>query len=209
VNDVSSSYDALAEAYAERFFHELEQKPLDRALLDAFGTEVRGKGRVVDLGCGPGQVARYLHERGVETIGIDLSPATVRVARRLSPDLAFETGSMLALEMGDASLAGIVAFYAIVNLTPDQVRRALREMRRVLRPDAPLLLSFHLGDERRHFDELLGIKIALDFYFFPRSFVEQALTEAGLVLEMWLERRPYPTEHPSTRAYLIARPAGG
>jgi len=209
VNDVSGSYDALAEAYAERFFRELESKPLDRALLDAFVAEVRGKGHVADLGCGPGHVARYLHQKGVETIGIDLSPSTVRVARRLSPDLVFKTGSMLALEMGDASLAGIVAFYAIVNLAPDQVQRAFHEMRRVLRPDAPLLLSFHLGDECRHFDELLGVKVALDFYFFSRSFVERALKEAGLVLAMWLERRPYPTEHPSTRAYLIARPATG
>jgi SAM-dependent methyltransferase len=209
VNDVSGSYDALAQAYAERFFSELEDKPLDRALLDAFAAEVRGKGRIADLGCGPGHVARYLHQRAVDVLGIDLSPTTVRVARRLSPDLAFETGSMMELELGDGCLAGIVAFYAIVNLTPDEVRRAFSEMRRVLRPGAPLLLSFHLGDERRHFDELLGIKIALDFYFFPRPFVEQALEEAGLLLEMWLERRPYPTEHPSTRVYLIARPASG
>jgi SAM-dependent methyltransferase len=205
MNDVGRSYDALAEEYAARFFHELEYKPLDRALLDVFAAEVRSKGRVADLGCGPGHVARYLHERGVDAIGVDLSAATVAVARRLSPGLEFETGSILDLPMPDASLAGIVAFYAIVNLTRDEVLRAVREMRRVLRPEAPMLLSFHLGDELRHFDELFGINVALDFYFFSRVFVGNALEAAGLVVDAWIERRPYSPEHPSTRAYVLAR----
>jgi SAM-dependent methyltransferase len=205
MNDVGRSYDAIAEAYAEHFFHELDDKPLDRALLEAFAGEVRGKGRVADLGCGPGHVARWLHDRGVDAIGVDLSPATVEIARRLSPDVEFRTGSMLALDMPDASLAGIVAFYAIVNLTPDEVRVALREMRRVLHPGAPLLLSFHLGDERKHVSELFGVEIALDFYFFPRAFVDEALKAAGFVADAWLERRPYAAEHPSSRAYCLAR----
>lgn len=205
MDDVARSYDTLAEAYAERFFHELDDKPLDRALLEAFAEEVRGKGRVADLGCGPGHVARYLHDRGVDAVGVDLSPATVEVARRLSPGVEFRMGSMLALDMPDASLAGIVAFYAIVNLTPDQVRVALRGMRRVLHPGAPLLLSFHLGDERKHVTDLFGVEVALDFYFFPRSFVEEALQAAGFTVDAWLERRPYAPEHPSQRAYCLAR----
>jgi SAM-dependent methyltransferase len=205
MNDVSASYDALAEAYAAHFFRELGDKPLDRALLDMFAAEVSEKGRVLDLGCGPGHVARYLHEKGVDAFGIDLSPVTVAVARRLSPSLEFETGSMLGLGTPDATLAGLVAFYAIVHLTPEEVPLAFREMRRVLRPGAPMLLAFHLGDERRHLDELLGIKVMLDFYFFSRDLIRGALEAAGFVVESWVERRPYSAEHPSTRAYVFAR----
>jgi SAM-dependent methyltransferase len=205
MNDVRSSYDAVAEAYAEQFFGELDEKPLDRALLDVVADEVRGKGPTVDLGCGPGHAARYLHERGVETVGIDLSPGLVDVARRLSPGLDFRTGSMLALDLSDGSLAGIVALYAIVNLTPVEVPRAFAEMRRTLRPRAPLLLSFHVGDERRHLDELLGVAISLDFYFFTRASVEPWLQANGFAVEAWLERRAYASEHPTTRAYVLAR----
>jgi SAM-dependent methyltransferase len=207
-NDVATSYDALAEAYAERFHGELAYKPLDRALLDVLAAEVRPRGRVLDLGCGPGHVTRYLAEQGVDAVGIDVSPATVEVARRLSPGVPFEVGSMLELEAPDGSAAGIVAFYAIVNLAPDEVRRSFREMRRVLQPGAPALIAFHLGDERRHVEELFGIAVALDFHFFPASFVRQALEAAGLVVDVWTERRPYPQEHPSTRAYVVARREG-
>jgi ubiquinone/menaquinone biosynthesis C-methylase UbiE len=114
---------------------------------------------------------------------------------------------MLDLRAPDASLAGIVAFYAIVNLTRDDVLRAFREMRRVLQPAAPMFFSFHLGDEHLHVDELLGIEVALDFYFFTRAFIEESLEAAGLVVDAWIERRPYPSEHPSKRAYVFARPA--
>ena len=46
---------------------------MDRQLLDRFADSVRGAGVVCDLGCGPGQVARYLQERGLPVCGVDLS----------------------------------------------------------------------------------------------------------------------------------------
>src|SRR5262245_81656 len=91
------SYDRLAEEYAARIFGELAGKPLDRALLDCLAEQVGSLGPVADIGCGPGHVARYLHERGVPALGIDLSPEMVARARHLSPDISFEQGNMLAL----------------------------------------------------------------------------------------------------------------
>ena len=56
--DLRTSYDRLAEHYAEKFEHELAHKPFDREQLTRFADRVRGQGRVCDLGCGPGQIAR-------------------------------------------------------------------------------------------------------------------------------------------------------
>jgi hypothetical protein len=63
--DVRRSYDEVANEYARRMFDELAGKPVDRQLLDRFADETRGSGFVADVGCGPGHVARYLHERGI------------------------------------------------------------------------------------------------------------------------------------------------
>ncbi len=60
------SYDRVADEYARRIFDELDHKPFDREILDGFADAVRGLGPVCDLGCGPGQVARYLRARGVD-----------------------------------------------------------------------------------------------------------------------------------------------
>ena len=65
IRDVQHSYDAVADEYGRRFFEELEHKPLDRRLLDRFVARVQGMGTACDMGCGPGHVARYLHDRRV------------------------------------------------------------------------------------------------------------------------------------------------
>src|SRR6266704_3877145 len=86
------SYDLVAEEYVRRLYHELESMPLDCEVLERFAAAARDQGRVVEIGCGPGQVARYLHERGVDVAGVDLSPEMVRVARASHPGVPFAEG---------------------------------------------------------------------------------------------------------------------
>ena len=74
-DSLRASYDSVAAAYVEHIYDELAQKPLDRHLLNRFAEEVRNGGIEGDLGCGPGHVARYLHEQGCRILGVDLSPA--------------------------------------------------------------------------------------------------------------------------------------
>ena len=168
---------------------------------------MRGLGPVCDLGCGPGHVAHHLHDLGVPVFGVDLSPGMVQQARRLNPEIEFRQGDMLSLDDGDSSWGGIVAFYSIVHLSREEVPRALRELRRVLRPDGLLLLAFHVGDETRHVDELWGQPVSLDFHFFGVDEMTRILEEAGFGMEEVVERPPYgeDVEVQTRRAYLFAR----
>jgi len=133
--DYQTSYDLVADEYVRRIFDELQHKPLDRQLLDRFAAQVRDIGPACDMGCGPGHVARYLHEHGVQVCGIDLSPGMVEQARRLTPGVAFRPGDMMALDAADEAWAGIAALYSIIHIPRDEMVRALGELRRVLRPD--------------------------------------------------------------------------
>ncbi|HEU0078325.1 MAG TPA: class I SAM-dependent methyltransferase [Longimicrobiaceae bacterium] len=203
---VRAFYDAVAREYAEQFADELAHKPRDRALLERFAGEVRGAGPVYDLGCGSGgQTTAFLHGLGVDARGMDLSPAAVAEAARRHPDIPFDAGDMLALPLPDGAAAGIVAFYAIVHFSPDQLRTALREMHRVIQPGAPLLLSYHVGEQVVHVDEMFGRRASVDFLFHPVDDVEAALREAGFEGVETIVRDPYPEEHPSRRAYVFAR----
>jgi SAM-dependent methyltransferase len=207
---VRACYDAVAREYAERFASELAHKPLDRELLARFASEVRGRGVVYDLGCGPGQATAFLHGCGVDVRGLDLSADLLREARRRHPGVAFEQGDMLALPLADASLAGVIAFYAVVHLSPAGLRQALAEMHRVLRPGGRLLLAFHVGEGSVHVEEFLGRAVALDFMLFRPSVVAGELVRAGFATPEVVERDPYPeVEYPSRRAYLFARKPGG
>ena len=51
-------------------------------------------GKVVDLGCGPGAWAGRLVEAGYDVLGVDLSAAMIRLARRRAPRATFRVGSL-------------------------------------------------------------------------------------------------------------------
>src|SRR5262245_31495122 len=199
------SYDKIAEEYMRRIADELAQKPLDRHLLNRFAESLRGKGLVADIGCGPGHVARYLHDQGVEMLGIDLSPVMVRLARERNPDLEFRVGDMRALEISAGVLAGIVAFYSLIHIAPAEHPPTLRELWRVLKPGGMLLLGFHVGTEILHVEELWERRVRLDFRFFPPAEIAARLADAGFRVTESIRGEPYEgAEHASRRCYLLA-----
>jgi SAM-dependent methyltransferase len=205
-NDTRAAYDRVAETYAQRIFDELTHKPFDRAWLERLAGELRGRGTVCDLGCGPGHVARYLAERGVDVLGVDLSPGMVEEARRRSPHLRFETGDLRRLDVPDGAWAGIAAFYSLIHVAPDDIPAALAELHRVLAPGGALAVAVHIGRETVHLDEWWGHPVSVDFHFFEPARLAAWLGEAGFEIVESIERDPYPgVEHPSRRAYLWAR----
>lgn len=207
IPDIQSGYDAIADEYARRIYDELRHKPRDRELLDRFADSVRHRGIGCDLGCGPGQVARYLHDRGIQVCGVDLSDGMLERARQLNPGIDFHRGDMRALPFAENACAGIAAFYAIVNLSPAEVAEAVREMWRVLQPDGQLLLSFHLGEDVAQVeDDIWGCGVSLEFTFFRAATVLRYMREAGFKIEEVIERDPYApdVEYQSRRAYIFA-----
>jgi ubiquinone/menaquinone biosynthesis C-methylase UbiE len=207
LNAIQKSYDGIADEYARHLYSELDNKPLDRELLTRFAARVKGKGAICDMGCGPGHIARFLHDAGTNVFGLDLSSRMIEEARRLNPEISFRQGNMLALDLPDTSLAGIAAFYAIVNLPRAPLPQVFREMARVLKPDGLLLLAFHIGDETLQPVALWGRPVSMDFYFFPPHAIQRDLEAAGLTVEELIEREPYApeVEHQSRRAYIFAR----
>ncbi|WP_307868652.1 methyltransferase domain-containing protein [Umezawaea beigongshangensis] len=201
---IRSSYDTIAADYAERFGDDLADKPLERALLAGFAELVRDVGPVADLGCGPGHVTAHLHDLGLPVFGVDLSPGMVAQARRARPGLRFDVGSMTALDLPDGALGGVVAWYSIIHLSPEELSAAVAEFHRVLAPGGHVLLAFQLWGEAVRLEEWFGHEVSLDLH--PRSPEEVAalLEEAGFVPVARLLREPGAGEK-VPRAHLLAR----
>jgi len=208
---VRAAYDVVARAYAAQLGDELDGKPLDRALLEAF-VEFAGAGMVADVGCGPGHVTRFLAARHAEVVGIDLSSGMIAFAHERAPELAFAVGSMLRLPVAGGAWAGAVAMYSIIHLTVVERALACREFARALRAGGWLLVAFHISSDEfamgavSHVTSWFGESVDLDGFFLDPAEVVVDLESAGFVIMAEVQRQPHPEiEYPSRRCYLLAR----
>src|SRR5918998_1652813 len=160
------SYNALATDVAELWKDDLAGQPLDRAILATFAELVltAGGGPVADIGCGTGRVTGHLHGLGVDVFGIDLSPGMLAIARRDHPGLRFDVGSMTALDVPDAALAGLMAYYSTIHIPDELLPQVFAEFHRVLAPGGHALLAFQVGDEPLRLSEAWGHEISLVAY---------------------------------------------
>lgn len=107
------------------------------ALFDADG------GRVLDIGCGPGVMARCIAERGCTFCGVDPSEAMLRICRdRFSDDprISFVLAEAAATGLPDDAFDAVLCM-GVIDMVDDQMA-ALREAARVLRPGGSLIITF-------------------------------------------------------------------
>lgn len=149
----------------------------------------------------------WLAGRGVRAVGVDLSPRMVELARADHPGAEFRVGDLRRLPAADGEFGAAVALYSVIHLAPDELRPAFAEMRRVMRPAAPLLVAFHLGAETRHMAQWWGHEVDVDFRFLAAADVRAAMEDSGFTVRAVLERTHYPHEAESRRAYILARHA--
>jgi SAM-dependent methyltransferase len=143
----------------------------------------------------------------LDAFGIDLSPRMVELARGAYPRLRFEVGSMLALDLPDGSLGGLLALFSIIHLPWERRPEAFTEFHRVLAPGGYLLLVFQIGDECAHRDDAFGKPSSLDFYRQQPDEVVELLREAGFERWATVVREPEEADRPRVGFVVVRKPA--
>ena len=214
LHDIRTSYDTVAESYAEIVPPSFEKWTMGRALLAAFAELVNTEGGgapVVDMGCGPGHVTARLHALGVDAYGVDLSPGMIEVARRNHPELRFEVGSMTEpLDLPDDGLGGVLALYSFIHLPSDVLPAVFAEFHRVLTPGGHLMLGFHVGDTSvRKKSGYGGHPMSIDVHRMLPDRIADVVTQAGLLEHTRVVEQPeLGNERSSATACLLFRKPG-
>lgn len=209
-NALQRSYDAVAAAYAKHYENRLDTETAERELLDRFAEALADAGPCMDLGCGPGYGTRYLHDRGVEISGLDLSSGMVKQARKLHPDIRFEQGDMRAIKARDESLAAVVSLFSLRHIPAEEVQNTLLEFQRVLEPGGALLLAFHTGLRSTSIDHWLDKKVELDMHQHRFLDVIVKMQQAGFREVSIHSRRERPVAAPREGvAWIVAEALPG
>jgi hypothetical protein len=129
----------------------------------------------------------------------------IRVAREWAPDLSFEVGNMLELELAPASIGGVVLMYSLINLVREDVPLLFRRLAAGMAEGAPLLVGTHAGTGEMHESEVFGEKVEMVATLFTAEELSSYAVQAGLTVEVADTRMPYLEEFQSRRAYVLAR----
>jgi magnesium-protoporphyrin O-methyltransferase len=87
--------------------------------------------RVLDAGCGAGQMSIELARRGAQVVACDISPSLVNIAELrtpedLAPQITFTSGDMLDERLGDFD--HVVAMDSLIYYTGSDIGRALKKL---------------------------------------------------------------------------------
>lgn len=205
-------------------FLESEGQHLSRRLGDAFSVaEVSAGMRLLDVGCGRGEIIRHCMRLGVEAFGIDyaevaalMTRGVINEERRLSENKSAASGVCLAdakvLPFPNNHFDRVLLFDVVEHLFPWELKKALGEIRRVLRHDGRLIVHTapNLWYDRyaypavRIFRHLIGQ--GRDYPKNPRAIIpanqevhvneqdmlslKRTLREAGFQSKVWLASPP-------------------
>jgi len=170
------------------------------AAKEAVAWHVPRRSRVLEVGCGAGELACMLAERGCTARGFDLSPTMVEAAIERAERAGFAdrvTAEVMGVEGMDALDEGafdaVVSTLALSELSDDERRWTLRQARRVLRPGGLFVLADEVvprGGARRLLHSVARAPVAAVTAAFTgsgsRALDDPAgqLTEAGFAVEI-------------------------
>ncbi len=172
---------------------------LGRGILELLHPE-KGE-RILDLGCGTGQLTHQIAESGAEVVGLDSSPDMIGQARRNYPALRFvlaDAASMQFAQEFDAIFSNAALHWML------DAQAVARSMARALKPGGRLVAEFGGNGNIAHIEAALqqvlvkhygGPKPTRKTYFPSIPDYSSILENAGFEVRMaHLFDRPTPLE---------------
>jgi len=194
MDEVTQAYRTKAAGLAGMLGTVVSPRDLGRGVVEPWAETISG--RILDVGAGAGRWTGHLAALGHDVEGLEPVDHFVELARRAHPAVPFRHGSLADLVGSAERWSGILAWYSLIHLGPDQLPAALSTLRSVLEDDGSLLLSFFSGPRFEAFQHP-----ATTAYRWPITAMARALESAGYEVtnQQQHPRHPHATITARTR----------
>ena len=170
------SYNQNAKAYADKFMcHEPYTKQAK-----AFAELLRSGDSVLDIGCGPGNVAKQLlAAKALQLTGVDLSEEMVKLASANVPSGRFYCQDIRQAEFVTGSFDAVVLSFSIVHLKDAEAEELLRKAISWTKSNGYLFVSFMAG-KVAGFEQTSFSRQPIFFNYFDHGKIAKLLSEQGM-----------------------------
>lgn len=174
-NEIAAAYAARVDEYIEAVGRIEHADETDKVYIRRWAESIEGP--VLDVGSGPGQWTNWLREQGADVVGVEPVDEFVERASRDYPATKYSVGKAQSLDVEDAALAGVLAWYSLIHLAPSEMDRVLSEFARVVRPGGSVLLGFFTADHQDRFAHAVAPAL-----YWPVSLLVSLLEQAGFAV---------------------------
>ncbi|MBI4993637.1 methyltransferase domain-containing protein [Candidatus Wolfebacteria bacterium] len=175
-NELAKKYDAETLDFWDRFPKTIINKFIEFA-----------KGKVLDVGSGPGRDGLILKKNGLEVMCLDASEAMVKLSQERG--LLSILGDFNALPFPEEFFDGVWAYTSLLHVPKSEIAKIFMEIRRVLKMGGIFGLGLIEGNTELY-RENLGIGKQRWFSFYKKNEVEKLLTQNGFEIIYFEEFKP-------------------
>lgn len=199
---VASGYDRITEAYL-RLVRSMGPHVREK-YLRALAERVPAGGPVLELGCGAGTPMTQALSARFRTIGLDISPNQLALARQNAPLASLLRGDMVRLPFREDAFDAVAAFYSMTHVPRVEHASLLAGIARVLRPGGCAVLTMGSADNPDGIDEdWLGAPMFFSHFDGDRNVA--LVREAGFEIVSAEDERELEYGIPVSFRWVVAR----
>lgn len=131
----------LYNCHADNYFSNQNQYPVVRYLRQEINNligEPRNK-KILFIGCGDAEEARFAIERGAEVAGIDVSEKCIELARKKFPEQKFEVMDFEKTDFENSQFDMIVSIFSVMY--KKSLDSVLLEFKRILKKNGEIIIA--------------------------------------------------------------------
>ncbi|MEO7175580.1 MAG: class I SAM-dependent methyltransferase [Saprospiraceae bacterium] len=177
-NESAETWNKIASLYESKFM----DLDLYNVTYDMFCEALRSANcKVLEIGCGPGNIARYLLQQRPELsiLGIDLAPNMITLAAKNNPSAEFRAMDCRDISSLEDKYDGIICGFCLPYLSEDEMNKLLANCHDLLSPQGILYLSFVEGDPQDSGYKTGSSGDRTYFYFYTIEQIKSALLNNG------------------------------
>lgn len=192
-------YDRNIKTYSDT-----NQNPAD--FINEFLSFLKKGQKILDVGSGHGINAHYMHSRGYDVIGIDLSKEMTEYAKTKYPQIEFRLGDMTKLPFSANTFDGILASYSLIHLTKAAIPSVMAALAKILKSGGIIYLSIQSGKSTQGFFSHPTIPSDQVFLnIFAKEEIKELLDEHGFATVSQHEKAPQGKVFNFTKLFIIAK----